>query len=94
MVLPDKITVGQHILKNSVHNLVRRCVEHGIWNALWSAAEHSRNIGKQNEEPILEMDKPSLMQGTAFLFGMLTAGWGSATIVFVVEIVLAKIYGY
>lgn len=87
VVLPDYIAFDRPFLEKPIRNVVRRCVEHGIWSALRSVANHLSKISKfrsRNHDATLT-DYESHPLG---LWLLLVTGWTSACLVFGVEICL------
>lgn len=82
--------MDQFYLGPPIAQLLERCVEHGIWTALRSAADHLQRIGKSRQKMApLDGEAPEV-NGFWFAYWLLGSGLASATLVFVVEHVLGK----
>lgn len=74
-----------------VRNIIQRCVEHGIWNALWSISVHLQRIDENRRNFTQLSDFGPLINETKYEFWILIIGLAMATIVFWIELCVGKL---
>lgn len=89
VILPNSIGVENPFLVKPISKLVQRLVEHGIWSALESAANHLSTLDKNRQwnETIVDEE---LTQSPEFALWLLIVGWAIGLIVFLVEVFLGR----
>lgn len=76
------------IHEHLARTLINRIVEHGLWAALWSSANHWERL--LHGAPFTE--GTVLVPETWFEYYLLLFGLGMSVVVFAVEIIVWKIY--
>lgn len=74
-----------------VRNIIQRCVEHGIWNALWSISVHLQRIDENRRNFTQLSDFGPLINETKYEFWILIIVLAMATIVFWIELCVGKL---
>lgn len=82
------MSVLQYSLVARITQLVRRCVEHGIWSALLSSQQNFENLQKIRRTD--EMPNVNHEQELFFEYWLLSFGLAMAILVFGAELVLDK----
>lgn len=88
MVAPSSVRTPDRFIVKPIRKWIARCVEHGIWTALWSAAEHFENLDRYRRQ-LPAYDEKSVGD-PHFEFVVLALGLTIATIVFGLECFLKE----
>lgn len=82
-------------LEQPIRQVIQRCVEHGLWTALWSTAKHLQRIDKTRKNSMNKVEHiEPLVNETQYEFWILIVGLVIATIVFGVEFLVGKCVKY
>lgn len=92
VIFSGQFGVNQLYLVKPISKILQRCVEHGIWDALWRIENHLKRLRSTEHaekwKPS-ENDQQSLLT-SQFEFGILAIGLTAAAIVFVCELLVGN----
>lgn len=68
MTTPGTMYITDAFFEEPVRNIIQRCVEHGIWNALWSISVHLQRIDENRRNFTQLSDFGPLINETKYEF--------------------------
>lgn len=88
MTLPGTFYLTDSFLKEPIRKLIQSCVEHGIWDALWTAEDHLGKIVKIDRQNKSYVKEEQSENATKYQFWILYGGLVISLIAFSGELVL------
>lgn len=94
VTLPSLLVTSDAFLEEPVRRVINRCVEHGIWSALRSIAEHLQRIDRFRRATNLQANIVNSNTDINYEFWILSIGLLIATLVFGVEFLVWNYFKY